>query len=268
VTRYKDKWFQGEHDAIVERETFEAVQELLKSNSSGRKVHRASTKAPFMGKLYDDRGNRMSPSYSTKNGIRYSFYVSSALLRGKKGAVGTIGRVAAHDIESTVLRALSERSPIKIGSIQEAAELLGCANRIEVHSDHLLVNVKAGSKFDPDAEEHLIIPWTRSKTDSIATVETGGEPVAAPNTAVLQAVVRSHIWLRALQDGSYQSVEELAEASALHPKVIRLGLRLAFLSPTATAAILMGNPLIQIDSLASIPNALPLSWTGQHHALG
>jgi hypothetical protein len=37
-----------------------------------------------MGKLYDDRGNPMSPNYSTKNGIRYRFYVSSALLRGRK----------------------------------------------------------------------------------------------------------------------------------------------------------------------------------------
>ena len=78
-----------------------------------------------MGKLYDDKGNRMSPSFSTKNGVRYRFYVSSALLRGRKAAAGSVGRIAAdRDRErgpyrscnqsiaarsSTVLPAISDR---------------------------------------------------------------------------------------------------------------------------------------------------------------
>src|SRR3954463_4058096 len=82
-----DKWFPGEHAAIVDRETFEQVQQLLKSKAAGRKAKRSASQALLLGRLYDDRGNRMSPSYSVKNGIRYRFYVSSALLRGRKEAV-------------------------------------------------------------------------------------------------------------------------------------------------------------------------------------
>ena len=59
-----------------------------------------------MGKLYDDRGNRMSPSFSAKNGVRYRFYISSALLRGQKAQAGSVGRVSATEIESAVLAAL------------------------------------------------------------------------------------------------------------------------------------------------------------------
>ena len=59
-----------------------------------------------MGKLYDDKGNLMSPSFSSKNGVRYRFYVSSALLRGRKAAAGSVGRVPAAEIESAVLAAL------------------------------------------------------------------------------------------------------------------------------------------------------------------
>src|ERR1700682_1507529 len=82
------KWFKAEHAAIVDRSTFDRVQELLAANSKGRKVKRSESGALLAGKLYDDRGNRMSPSFSNKNGVRYRFYVSSALLRGRKEAAG------------------------------------------------------------------------------------------------------------------------------------------------------------------------------------
>src|SRR5712672_3283198 len=100
------KWFKGEHEAIINRATFERVQGLLKSNSQYRKVKRSDSGALLLGKLYDDRGNRMSPSFSSKNGVRYRFYVSSALLRGRKGAAGSVRRVSAAQIESAVLASL------------------------------------------------------------------------------------------------------------------------------------------------------------------
>jgi hypothetical protein len=36
--------------------------------------------------------DRMSPSFSSKNGILYRFYVSSALLRGRRSQEGSVGR--------------------------------------------------------------------------------------------------------------------------------------------------------------------------------
>jgi site-specific DNA recombinase len=100
------KWFEGEHEAIVDRTTFDRVQQLLATKSKGRKAKRSESGALLAGKLYDDKGNRMSPSFSTKNGVRYRFYVSSALLRGRKTEAGSVGRVPAAAIESTVLAAL------------------------------------------------------------------------------------------------------------------------------------------------------------------
>src|SRR6195952_4478310 len=105
-TGHKDKWFPGEHTGIVDRNTFDQVQQLLKSKSDGRDATRTASEALLLGKLYDDKGNRMSPSYSTRNGVRYRFYVSSALLRGRKTEVGSVGRVSAAEIESAVLAAL------------------------------------------------------------------------------------------------------------------------------------------------------------------
>src|SRR5258705_8039804 len=45
-----DKWFAGEHEAIIDRATFDRVQVLLKSNSQGRKVKRSESGALLQGK--------------------------------------------------------------------------------------------------------------------------------------------------------------------------------------------------------------------------
>src|SRR4051812_15232382 len=55
------KWFEGEHEAIIDRQTFENVQSLLKSNATGRKTRRSESGALLQGKLFDDKGNLMSP---------------------------------------------------------------------------------------------------------------------------------------------------------------------------------------------------------------
>jgi hypothetical protein len=54
-TGHKDKWFPGEHAAIVDRKIFDQVQQLLASQPAGRKVRRTASEALLMGKLYDDR---------------------------------------------------------------------------------------------------------------------------------------------------------------------------------------------------------------------
>ena len=81
------------------------MQELLKSNTVKRKVKFSESGALLQGKLFDDKGNRMSPSFSSKNGVRYRFYVSTAL-RGRKHKAGSVTRISAPEIEGLVEAAL------------------------------------------------------------------------------------------------------------------------------------------------------------------
>jgi hypothetical protein len=69
-----------------------------------------------------------------------------------------------------------------------------------------------------------------------------------------------------LQNGSYGSIEELAEANSIHPKVVRQNLRLGYLSPEVTSAILDGSQPAAL-SLAQIPKLLSLKWTGHQSLL-
>jgi hypothetical protein len=48
----------------------------------------------------------MSPSHTTRKGGRYRYYVSQALLQGRKKEAGTIARIGAEDLERTVVEAI------------------------------------------------------------------------------------------------------------------------------------------------------------------
>src|ERR1700719_1377818 len=140
-TGHKDKWFPGEHAAIIEPKTFDQVQQLLGSKSAGRKAHRTASQSLLMGKLYDDRGNRMSPSFSTNNGVRYRFYISSALLRGRKAEAGSVGRLAAQAIEDAVVQAVRKHLPTD-EPLDDVQFLDRHLSRVELGQDELIISLR------------------------------------------------------------------------------------------------------------------------------
>jgi site-specific DNA recombinase len=256
------KWFKGEQRAILDRQIFEQVQALLKTNANGSKVKHFQSGALLQGKLYDDRGNLMGPSFSSKNGVRYRFYVSSALLRGRKAAAGSVSRIPAAEIESAVIAAL----PPHQGRSGPAANPVEMLERVIVARDHLLITI-AGTADDDSAPQKIKIAWS-IKARNVATVLEGNVgSESGPNESLIQSIVRAHGWVLSLQAGSYQSIEQLAKANSLHPKVVRQALRLAFLSPEVTSAVLEVRQAKGL-SLARIPKLLPLSWTEHSRLIG
>jgi hypothetical protein len=258
------KWFEGEHEAIIGRQTFESVQELLKSNATGRKVKRSESGALLQGKLFDDKGNLMSPSFSTKNGVRYRFYVSSALLHGRKAEAGSVGRIPAAEIESAVLAVLEpgQRHDNEPGSIETIERVIVARNQLM-----LTVADPSGTSDRGKAVTEKRIAWSAKRKDTATEVESHGAPTGEHNENLIQLVVRAHTWVHCLRDGMYDSIEQLAETNRLHPKVVRGNLRLAFLSPDITSAILDGRQPAGL-SVARVPQLLPLSWPEHHQLFG
>ena len=62
----------------------------------------------LIGRIYDDRGNRMTPSHVRKGGIKYRYYLSSSLLHGQPGRAGSVRRVPAAEVEALVASAVRE----------------------------------------------------------------------------------------------------------------------------------------------------------------
>ena len=117
------------------------------------------------------------------------------------------------------------------------------------------------------AVPEIRIPWPTKARDSTVALESDGEAVGAHNEGLIQSVVRAQAWVQSLRDEAYDSIEMLAEANHLHPKVVRQALRLAFLSPVVTSAILEGRQPATL-SLTQIPKLLPLPWTDHRRLLG
>ncbi len=97
----------GEHDAIVSLELWDEVQARLHANGQARRAG-VKSKAPSLlaGLLYEEQGNRLTPSHAVKDGKRYRYYVSQALIQHRGDQAGCAKRIPAHDIEDLVLRRL------------------------------------------------------------------------------------------------------------------------------------------------------------------
>jgi site-specific DNA recombinase len=259
---YGGKWFEGEHEAILDRQTFERVQDLLESNNNGPRRTSIKSCAILQGKLYDDKGNLMGPSFSTKNGVRYRFYVSSALLRGRKDKAGSVGRVSAVEIETAVRTAVKEHQPPKEAESTPALRI-ETLERVVVSHDRLLITISGPRDRD---NREIRAAWTAKPVHVSTTTEGSGGLEGTHNDGLIQSISRAHAWLRCLREGTYKSVEELAEANHIHPKVVRQALRLAFLSPSVTSAILEGTQPVGL-ALARIPKLLSLAWSDHRQLL-
>ena len=259
---HKGSWFPGEHEPIVDRDTFEHVQNLLKANSVRRTGRHQQTGALLTGLLYDDRGNRMSPSFSVKNGVRYPFYVSSAVLKGRNSGAGSVARVSAVELEADVLKALRQHIDVRNDD-----SLVTPKHLIDRHVARIVVGstkAKITLKQTADGMPTVIdIPRSKPQNYQRPYIEDGDEAMArAPNPQLVQAVVRAHTWVRLLSDGTHKSIESLAQSARVHPKIIRNGIRMAFLAPTITKAILDGEQPPSL-SLKDFIGAVPLSWSEQ-----
>ena len=104
---HKGNAYPGEHTAIVDKPLWDAVQAVLAEN----RVERATgtnTKAPSLltGLLFDEAGERLTPTWSVKKGTRYRYYVSTSLVKGGSKAHSTRRRIPAGNLEAIVIERL------------------------------------------------------------------------------------------------------------------------------------------------------------------
>jgi len=95
---YRGEVFPGEQPAILDRDLFEAVQARLDDQRRSSRAAYAKSEALLIGRIYDDRDNRMSPSHARKHGIRYRYYVSSPLLQAQPGLALSVRRAPATEV--------------------------------------------------------------------------------------------------------------------------------------------------------------------------
>jgi len=101
---HKDTSYPGLHEPIVDQTLWDEVQAALAENRVEQTTRSKAVEPSLLaGLVYDNSGERMSPTHANKKGTRYRYYVSQSLIkRGRPKASGSACRVPAADLEGIV----------------------------------------------------------------------------------------------------------------------------------------------------------------------
>lgn len=274
---HRGKSYPGEHEAIVQQEVFNTVQAILEANRQGHREHWRKSNALLLGKIYDDRGNRMTPTYAMKHGVRYRYYVSAALVQGNKLDAGSVRRVAAQDIEERVVVALRANGLLCHADADLREVLHVVVDRITIGSTEMTIIIHDDAGITEQSEP-IRIPWTppdHKRRRTMAAPTNGSPSSEPPSRSVIRAEARARLlvalakarqWLEELARGKVLDLDEIAKREGRSERSVRMVLSLAFLSPQIVSAAIRGT-LPRGIGLSDMTD-LPLDWSEQSKKLG
>ncbi len=106
---HKEYIYDGEHELIIDDDTFDEVQkQLLRNRSDSNCNTKSASNSLLVGKIYDDKNNRMTTSHSNTRKRKYRYYVSMAVQKLKKGQEGSLSKISAGEIEKFVVNTIKE----------------------------------------------------------------------------------------------------------------------------------------------------------------
>jgi hypothetical protein len=233
-----------------------------------------------MGRLYDDAGNRMTPAHANKGGVRYRYYVSSALSQGRP--VGSVTRVSAREIESVVIRALREHHP-DWGALEAPTLVAESVDRIVVRDTTLDITLLTDTKglandyteerdLSAPAAATLALSWKRAprrrRREIIVSNSTQDtRPIRAETRAILvRSIALGRRWLQQIVDGSAAGPDEIADLEGCSKRHIMMMISLSFLAPDLVRAAMDGR-LPRRIGVTRLTDA-PMEWSRQWHMLG
>lgn len=106
---HKENIYDGEHEAIIRDDVFEEVQKQLLINRVDKNCNtKSASNSLLVGKIFDDKHNRMTTSHSNTRKRKYRYYVSMAVQKLKKGQEGSLSKISAGEIEKFVVSTIKE----------------------------------------------------------------------------------------------------------------------------------------------------------------
>jgi DNA invertase Pin-like site-specific DNA recombinase len=298
--RYKGEVFPGEQPAILDRALFEAVQTKLDQQRTNHAKTRQQSQSLLMGRIFDDRGNRMTPSHAVKNGVRYRYYISSVLIQGQPDKAAKFNRVPASEIEKLILSAIRKHlvgNPHNIVQAEDPdpindKELISThVARVDVKLNHLAIQLSSKSEPDSAGQDSrhsagqdervhrdprvLVVPWKKTPSkrprEIILPTPTSSHsdprPIRAETRAKLvTAIAKGRHWLDELIAGTATNVEQIASAENCTVRQVNMTISLAFLAPNLVRAAIDGR-LPRGVGVANLRDA-PAAWSLQHARLG
>ncbi len=101
----------------------------------------------------------------------------------------------------------------------------------------------------------------------IAPANTGVRKTARHDSTLLKAVARAFRWQRLLENGTYATIRQLADAERINASYVSRTLRITLLAPDIVEAILDGVQPATLR-LADLESAFPIEWREQRTKFG
>jgi hypothetical protein len=281
---YRGEVHRGEHEPIIEYELFASVQAKLAANAVARQVRLKGSPAILTGRIFDNRGNRMSPTHSNKLGVRYRYYVSHAILQKRKAEASSVARVPASEIEILVLDGIRKH----LASIDKVEHPRTIADQdlIECHVERVIIkpqslevhlvstrgaSVRTEERYiDEPQSRTLSLAWTAPSFAAVKGIvhRPSAAPAMKPETRIglLTAIARARKWIEDIRLGRIASFAEIAQREAQGERHIRLLAPLAFVSPRIITAIIDGTASADL-TVTGLVKCLPYSWAEQERSI-
>ena len=273
---FKGQILPGEQPPIVDRKLFDAVQAKLNQQVNNHKASRTGSEALLLGRIFDDRGNRMTPSHARKRGIKYRYYISSALLQGQAERSGAVSRAPAREIETEIIKAARDHLNLS-DEIDDATVISDHVMRVDVWTDKLVVELFKADAIGSRRKRvpHSIeVPWrkmasTRHREILLPSSEQQHDtrPIRSESRAVLiTSIAQGRRWLDELIADPTLRVEGIARREGCTVRQVNMTLSLAFLAPDLVKAAIEGRlPRgLGVRRLRDLPS----EWSRQNQVLG
>jgi site-specific DNA recombinase len=298
--KHQGEHHEGRHPAIVDLETWEAVQAQLASQTPPTPVGkpRGRHPSPLRGKLFDEAGIGLTPKHAVKNGKRYRYYVSRRLAAGHDGAkhetVDPVWRLPAREIERIVSEAVrnlfadsaelarcardagvarSRISELVANADRWKGEPLERVDRVDLSTEQVVIHVGLRDLLPGEARiSHTVsMSMRRRGVESRLVIEhgRGGAAASGPDLVLIKAIARGRRWFEDLVSGRAGSLVEVAKAEGVPESYVGRLVPLAFLAPDIVESVLAGTQPVHVTTeLLTKRVDLPIDWTEQASLLG
>ncbi|MCF6305784.1 MAG: recombinase family protein [Rhodobacteraceae bacterium] len=290
--RHRDKTYDGLHKAIIEPAVWDDVQTKLQVKAAykrgdGKKVKDPS---PLIGKLFDETGDRLTPSHSSKGGKRHRYYISHRLVKqaGEKDKSGW--RLPALQLERQIEKAIQEHlakaatpsivtdlTSEEILRIRAEVELVTStqtnlfvlieriditAGKITIHLDsNALINflqIDLG-RLTPDAI--LVTRPFQMRKRGVETKLIIGDKSPEIDEALIRNIADAHNWLVMIKSG--KTFDEIAAKDKTSKRRIQQVTEWALLAPDIVKQIVEGRQPLGLTSNWLLRHKLPADWNAQ-----
>ncbi|UXX83791.1 recombinase family protein [Roseovarius pelagicus] len=289
--RHKGQVYEGQQPAIIEPSSWDQVQQMLKDGAAkARGTKRKATRSLLAGKLFDETGDRLTPSHSQKNGKRLRYYISNRLVKDRSRKHPDAWRLPAEQLEGLIADLVRQHlqrpdsvtrfiqdlaasdvtaKSANLHAIRQTTQCLHLIERADLSPGEVSVRLcqtELASVLKCDADrintEELILtsPFRMRRRGVELKLHLGDAPPEVDLTLV-QNIVKAQRWMAMIIAG--KTFSEIAQAEGTSKRRVQDIVDLAMLAPDILDAIAVGEQPEVLTSNYLIKSGLPATWSDQ-----